>query len=210
MYNLNFNISSKGENSNITLNKSVVDDVLFVDVKMEQRECVVPEEFKIEWRIDATDSCGVWNSCARNHTIRPDWSNVDAISRLASGQPIQQITTFEGNNKICVALSDVDTPTKISMGYYEETAEIICEVFFFTLPTNPKSEYTAQLRIDMRSVPFYDSIYDSVNWWENECGYKSAFVPESAKMPMASIRTFNMTKFLRSVAFQRGLEWKAL
>ncbi len=187
MYSMNFDIASKGEKSKVLLNNSIVNDVLFVDVKMEQIECLVPEQFSVEWRIDATDSCGIWNSFARNHTIRPDWSNVDAVSRLASGQPVQQITTFDGNNKICVALSDVDTPTKISMGYCEETAEIICQVFFFTLPTNPKKEYNAQIRIDMRRVPFYDSVYDTVNWWENECGYKSALVPESAKMPMDSL-----------------------
>ena len=186
MYSFNFDVISRN-NSKVSLSNSVVNDVLFVDVKMEQEECVVPEQFSVKWRIDASDCCGVWNSFTRNHAIRPDWSNVDAISRLASGQPIQQITTFEGNNKICVALSDVDAPTKISMGYCEESAEIICEVFFFTLPTNPKKEYNAQLRIDMRSVPFYDSIYDTVNWWENECGYMSAFVPESAKMPMDSL-----------------------
>ena len=186
MYSFNFDVISRN-NSKVSLSNSVVKDVLLVDVKMEQEECVVPEQFSVKWRIDASDSCGVWNSFTRNHTIRPDWSNVDAISRLASGQPIQQITTFEGNNKICVALSDVDAPTRISMGYCEESAEIICEVFFFTLPTNPKKEYNAQLRIDMRNIPFYDSIYDTVNWWENECGYKSAFVPESAKMPMDSL-----------------------
>ena len=157
MYSFKFDVISNN-NSEVSLSNSVVNDVLFVDVKMEQEECVVPEQFSVKWRIDASDCCGVWNSFTRNHTIRPDWSNVDAISRLASGQPIQQITTFEGNNKICVAISDVDTPTKISMGYCEESAEIICEVFFFTLPTNPKSEYNAQLRIDMRNIPFWD-------WW---------------------------------------------
>lgn len=187
MYNLNFDVVSDSKKSNISLKRTIVNDVLFVELKMEQTEKTVPEQFSVKWRVDATDSCGVWNSFTRNHTIRPDWGMVDAISRLASGQPIQQITSFNGNNKICVAISDVDTPTKISMGYCEETAEIICEAFFFTLPTNPKSEYKAEIRIDMRNIPFYDSIYDTVSWWEKECGYKSAFVPESAKMPMDSL-----------------------
>ena len=39
----------------------------------------------------------------------------------------------------------------------------------------------------MRNVPYYDSIYDTSDWWENDCGYKSAYVPEAAKMPMDSL-----------------------
>ena len=187
MYNFDFDIISKNDNCKVTLIKSIEKDILFVDVKMEQIEKVVPQQFSVKWKISGADCCSVWNSFARNHTIRPDWSNVDAISRLASGQPIEQITTFDGNNKICVSISDVDTPAKISMGYCEETAEIICEVFFFTLPTNAIAEYSAKLRIDMSNIPFYDSIYDTVSWWENDCGYKSALVPESAKMPMDSL-----------------------
>ncbi len=187
MYDFDFDIICNCESAEITLNKCVKNEILFVDVKMKQKECKAPEQFSVKWKIAATDSCAVWNSFARNHTIRPDWSNVEAISRLASGQPIQQITSFDGNNKICAALSDVDTPTKIVMGYCEETADITCETVFFTLPTNPITEYKAQIRIDMRNIPFYDSIYEVVSWWENDCGYVSADVPEHAKLPMDSL-----------------------
>lgn len=187
MYSIEFDAVCKNDNCNVILNKNVKNNILYVDVNMEQSTKAVPETFSIKWKISAADCCGVWNSFARNHTIRPDWSNVDAISRLASGMPVQQITAFNGNNKICVSLSDVDTPSKISMGYCEETAEIICEAIFFTLPANAVDNYSAIIRIDMRSIPFYESIYDTVSWWENECGYKPAFVPESAKLPMDSL-----------------------
>lgn len=187
MYNFDFEIICKNNNCNVTLDKTVKNDVLFVDVKMNQSKNVVPEQFSVRWKISGSDCCGVWNSFTRNHTIRPDWSNVDAISRLASGLPLEQITAFDGNNKICVSLSDVDIPAKISMGYCEETAEIVCEAAFFTLPTNATERYSAIIRIDMRNIPFYDSIYETVLWWENDCGYKSAYVPESAKMPMDSL-----------------------
>ncbi|MEE1283270.1 MAG: alpha-galactosidase [Acutalibacteraceae bacterium] len=187
MYNFDFDIICKNDNCKVTLDQTVENGILFVNVNMEQNEKAVPEQFSVKWKISGADCCGVWNSFARNHTIRPDWGSVEAISRLASGMPIQQITTFDGNNKICVSLSDVDTPAKISMGYCEETAEILCEAVFFTLPTNAVDSYSAEIRIDMRAVPFYDSIYDTVEWWESECGYKSAFVPESARLPMDSL-----------------------
>lgn len=186
MYNFDFDIV-KNENCKIELNKTIENDVLFVKVKMELTEKSVPGQFSLLWKISGADSCAQWNSFTRNHTIYADWASGGAVSRLASGQPIQQITTFDGNNKICVAISDVNTPTKISIGYCEETAEIICQVFFFTIPTNAIDEYEATIRIDMRNIPFYDSIYETAHWWENSCGYKSAFVPEGAKMPMDSL-----------------------
>ena len=187
MYNFDFDIICKNDNCKVTLDQTVENGILFVNVNMEQYEKAVPEQFSVKWKISGDDCCGVWNSFERNHTIRPDWGNVEAVSRLASGMPVQQITSFDGNNKICVSLSDVDTPTKISMGYCEETAEIICEAIFFTLPTNAVESYSAKIRIDMRDIPFYDSVYETVAWWENECGYQSAFVPESARMPMDSL-----------------------
>ena len=73
------------------------------------------------------------------------------------------------------------------MGYCEETAEIICEAIFFTLPTNAVESYSAKIRIDMRDIPFYDSVYKTVAWWENECGYRPAYVPGHAKLPMNSL-----------------------
>ena len=39
----------------------------------------------------------------------------------------------------------------------------------------------------MRDVPYYDSIYDTADWWETDCGYTPAFVPESAKAPVDSL-----------------------
>ncbi len=187
MYNFDFDIIRKSDKCSVTLERRVENGILFIDVKMVQEEKAVPEQFSVKWKIDASDCCAIWNSFARNHTIRPDWGGVEAISRLASGMPIQQITAFDGNNRICVSLSDVDTPSKISMGYCEETAEILCEAVFFTLPTNALESFSAKIRIDMRAIPFYDSIYDTVSWWENDCGYKSAYVPKSARMPMDSL-----------------------
>lgn len=187
MYDFELRCDYKAEICNLVLNKYISDGILFVDVKMLMKSKNIPQQFSVKWSIPATDSCAVWNSFLRNHTIRPDWSNVEAVSRLASGEPIQQIITFDGKNKICISLSDVDTPTKIVMGYCEETAEITCEAVFFTLPTNAIAEYSTKIRIDMRNIPFCDSIYDTVSWWENDCGYTSAYVPEHARLPMDSL-----------------------
>ena len=183
---LNYEVKSDNKNAQININKRETRDFTYLDLSL-KLENEIPEKLIVKFFVTATNSLGVWSSFDRIHILRPDWGFSEINSRLASGMPIQQLFGFDGNNRMCVSVSDVDTPIKIRMGYCEETAEVICEVEFFALQTNKKSEYNATIRIDFRKIKYYDSIYDTVSWWENECGYKSAYVPEKAKMPMDSL-----------------------
>ena len=70
---------------------------------------------------------------------------------------------------------------------HEHSACLGCDVTFFTVKVAPLCEYSAILRIDTRDIPYYDAIYDAVEWWENKCGYTPAYVPEHAKLPMNSL-----------------------
>lgn len=147
----------------------------------------IPEKAILKCAVPATNALAIWSSFDRTHILRPDWGMNEVNSRLASGMPIQQLLGFDGNNRMCVSVSDVDTPIRIRMGYNEENADVICEIEFFSLQTNKKNGYKSTVRFDFRNIKYYDSIYDTVSWWENECGYQSAFVPENAKLPMDSL-----------------------
>ncbi len=183
---LNCEIKDFNKNSKTMITQRELGEILFLDLNVKlQNE--IPEKIIISFKIPATNSLGIWSSFDRVHTLRPNWGMNEINSRLASGMPIQQLFGFDGNNRMCVSVSDVDTPIKIRMGYIEEDAEVVCEVEFFALQTNKRNEYNATIRIDFRNIKYYDSIYDTVEWWENECGYKSAFVPETAKLPMDSL-----------------------
>lgn len=184
--NFKYEIIGGNENATINVVKRDVNEITYLDLNLKLNN-EIPEKTILKCIVPATNSFAIWSSFDRIHTLRTDWSMNEINSRLASGMPIQQLFGFDGNNRMCVSVSDVDTPIKIRMGYVEETAEIICEVEFFALQTNKKSEYNATVRFDFRNIKYYDSIYDTVNWWENECGYKSAFVPENAKLPMDSL-----------------------
>ena len=181
-----YEIIGGNKNATIDVAKREVSEITYLDLNLKLNN-EIPEKTIIRCKVPATNSLAIWSSFDRVHTLRPDWGMNEINSRLASGMPIQQLFGFDGNNRMCVSVSDVDTPIKIRMGYIEETAEVICEVEFFSLQTNKKSEYNATVRFDFRNVKYYDSIYDTVNWWEYECGYKSAYVPEHAKLPMDSL-----------------------
>ena len=185
---MNFTISGGNNNASFKLTENKIGDILYLTVDMTLPSPEIPEPFFLKWNFSAADCSSTWNPSLLNiHTLAVDWSKLTLQSRLASWMPMQSIISNEGNNKLCIAVSDVDTPISIRTGICEENATLDCEIEFFTKPTSPTDRYTATVRFDMREIPFYDSIYDTSDWWENDCGYKAAPVPESAKMPMDSL-----------------------
>ena len=185
---MNFKISGGNENAVINLSENCDDDVLFLTVNLKLPQPEIPQKFTITFFFNAKDCAYTWNPGMMDiHGLYFDWSNKTIKSRLASWMPLQQLISRDGRNKLSISVSDVDTPIEIGTGIREEDATIECNVSFFNMPTSPKTEYTATIRLDMRNIPFYDSIYDVSEWWENDCGYKSAFVPQHSRLPMDSL-----------------------
>lgn len=185
---MNFKVSGGNKNAEIKLAENRIGDILYLNINMTLPNPEIPQPFIIEWSFDASDCYSTWNPGLLDiHGLAFEWSKLTVHSRLASWMPVQELISKEGKNKLCIAVSDVDTPISIRTGIFEEDATFACEIEFFTKPTSPTESYKATVRFDMREIPFYDSIYDTTAWWENECGYESAYVPESAKMPLDSL-----------------------
>ncbi|MBR3867980.1 MAG: alpha-galactosidase [Clostridia bacterium] len=185
---MNFKISGGNKNADIKLTENRNGDILYLTVNMALPAPEIPEKFSITWNFSASDVHSTWNpSLLDIHGLAFEWGQLKVQSRLASWMPIQSLISKNGTNKLCIAVSDVDTPISIKTGLREEDATFACEIEFFTRPTSPTDNYTAVVRFDMRSIPYYDSIYETSDWWEHDCGYKSANVPDAAKMPMDSL-----------------------
>lgn len=185
---MNFTVSGGNKNAVITLSQSETDNIVYLTVNMTLPTPEIPEPFFIRWNFSASDCVSTWNpSLLDIHGLAFEWGKLSVQSRLASWMPIQSLISKDGKNKLCISVSDVDTPISIRTGLREEDATLACEIEFFTKPTSPTDKYMATVRIDTRDVPYYDSIYDTTEWWETGCGYQSAYVPESARMPMDSL-----------------------
>ncbi len=185
---MEFKITNGNIHSVHTISEKHDGDILYLTVKLDFDEPTVPKPLKISWYFSAADCYSSWNPDHLGiHGLDFEWGMLELKSRLASWMPVQSLISKDGKNKLLIAVSDVDTPIRIGTGLREEDATIACEIEFFTSPIAPTLSYTAVIRLDMRDIPYYDSIYDTSNWWENECGYLPAYVPESAKMPMDSL-----------------------
>jgi len=165
-----------------------IDGIFYADVVMRFETEVVPDPVKLRFYFPATDCYSVWSPNVRyDRSLKPNWLKSTSVSRLASWMPLHALVSSKGRNRLTIALSDAKTPMSLATGILEENANAECDITFFTFKIAPIKEYRATLRLDMRDMPYYDSVYDVVEWWEKECGYEPAYVPDAAKMPINSL-----------------------
>ncbi|MBP3370806.1 MAG: alpha-galactosidase [Clostridia bacterium] len=186
---MDFNIIGGSANAKICVKNEIErDGILTFEVKMTFAEPEIPEPFKLRFYVPDIDMYSVWSPAVRyNRSLGPNWHKRTTPSKLASMMPLHSLISIDGTNKMTVALSDAKTPTSIGTGICEENACVEWDITFFTVKVAPLTEYSTTVRIDTRAIPYYDSAYDVVEWWENECGYLPAYVPEHAKLPMNSL-----------------------
>ncbi len=185
---MNFEI--KGfDGAKITIeNEKTLNGVRFFDFRMVLDEEQIPETVKIKFSIPTVDIYSLWSpTICYERFLGANWSKRTTTSRLCSWMPLHTLVSANGRNAVTVALSDAKTPTALRTGVCEENANMEWELQFFTVKVAPLKEYRATVRIDTRDIPYYDSIYDVSAWWETECGYVPAYVPEHARLPMNSL-----------------------
>ena len=187
---MNFTVQTKNETAKIEISELYEKNgVKFFDVTYSTPEEQVPQPFKVLFDLPDIDCYSVFSPMIfrEKHHKGPNWGKRVTVSRLASGMPVHQLLSADGKNRYTFAIDDAKTPTSIGTGTHEETARVFVAIEFFSQPTAPIKSYKATVRFDDRDIPYYDSIYDTTAWWENECGYTPAYVPEHARLPMNSL-----------------------
>lgn len=123
-----------------------------------------------------------------DRSLLPNWGKYlpESPSRLAFGAPLQSFIGQDGQNKVCIAVSDVKTPITIRSGLRESPGGADYQVEFFSSKIAPISEYSAYIRFDIRSIFYSKSISDAVNWWDEINALPPVHVPEEAILPMYS------------------------
>ena len=141
---MNFKVSGGNKNAEIKLNENRVGDILFLTVNMTMQKPEIPQPFLIEWNFNASDCYSTWNPGLLDiHGLAFEWSKLTMQSRLASWMPVQQLISKNGKNKLCIAVSDVDTPISIRTGIFEEDATFVCEIE--SLPSMANEENVATI-----------------------------------------------------------------
>lgn len=165
-------------------------EILYAELRFVSAVAITPKAFSVTFSIPSVDMHSVWSPQTDANGMRklgPNWKKKVTNSRFAHGLPVHSVLSAAGKNRITIAVSDVKTPLSIGTGISEERAELDCKVVFFTQITAPLCEYSAVLRLDMRDIPFYESIPHTVTWWEEEYGLRPMPVPEAAREAVDSL-----------------------
>ncbi len=172
----------------ITLSETQKNGVLYVKVNWHSDTPVTPEEFGVRFKISTVDTYSVFSPSIRDlRSLDRNYFPRITNARLASWMPLHQLISLSGENRFCISLSDAKIPTRITSGVRENEADSEITACFFTNLTTAITDFSAVIRVDTRSIPYYDSVYDAINWWETDCGYTPAFVPDLAKTPLNSL-----------------------
>ena len=186
---MEFTVKNSNADAKVTLTEKILSPSLTeLYLEIDFSVPTAPSPISVCWELPCNDMYLLWNAGNRSSLscLGPNWSKRRSPSRLASGVPVHSLLAQSGNNRLTVALSDAKTPCEIASGVVEETGMMACEVKLFTVPVDPLTSYCATVRMDTADEPFYRTLRRVDAWWQNECGYSCAPVPDIAKRAMYS------------------------
>ncbi len=186
-YGMNFDIAGGEEaGAELTCGRRGPDR-MDLEFTVRLNEGKFPQKTSVRFKAPCRDVFSAWNpTCRFSRLVPPNWAPAVSASRAASGAPVLALIGKSGRNRLTIAVSDASTPMKITAGFCEEDGCADCAVEFFTETTGKRDRYRAVIRLDARDAAFYDCIGDVRKWWAAEGGYRSAFVPETARLPVYS------------------------
>ncbi|MBQ8146799.1 MAG: alpha-galactosidase [Clostridia bacterium] len=155
-------------------------------LKIEFSQPTRPSVYSIIWEEDQVDMYGFWSSKSfQQHNLTPEWGMRTNDSGVASGMPLVCVYSKANKNRLTVALSDPAIPAEIMAGVVEENGCVRLQINLFSKICPMMKEYEVIIRIDRRLIPFYKSVIAIKDWW-TELGYKNAYVPKGARLPLYS------------------------
>lgn len=97
-----------------------------------------------------------------------------------TGAPVECLIAQDDSNCVCAGLSDTLETIGFTALPIEETAEYGFDITLFQNKSIKNEPYSTILRLDFRSVPYYEALSDMAGWWE-ELGLKPAKAPKASK-----------------------------
>lgn len=141
-----------------------------------------PPETELRWKVASNDIAGIWHSeCSTARVICRDWFAPECISSANTSNPLWCMFAQNQENRCTVALSDAEHIIKFYNRIDENDFTIDSGIKLFAVKQEKLRDYSVIIRIDRRTIPYWQSIKEVSVWWENF--YLPAKSPESCFMP---------------------------
>lgn len=113
--------------------------------------------------------------------LNSDWFENLYLTNGFTGAPVECLLSPCQKNCACIGLSDTLSTIGLKALPVEETGEYEFEIRLFCREAVPRKSYEITVRLDMREIPYYQSLQEVSRWWETLEGMAPAFVPPNAK-----------------------------
>jgi len=186
--NTKFDIQNESGGVLTLAERSHINDILQIDLHLHFDELTTPENVNVSFSLPYHGVAAILTPfhIPNDFYPHPDWNPTTNSSRLSVSSPVLHCAGYDDLNCYTVALSDVQTPVKLSVGVCEETGELLFRVALFTAIVTPLKDYHTILYIDKRKIPYYDALHDLEVYWQVVNDLAPCSVPEDALHPLYS------------------------
>ena len=116
--------------------------------------------------------------------LRADWAHSQQIN-LSHSAPV--VCLFDGNDQNCLtlSLSEASRDVLLFPGIHEENGEMLLEAAVLLSEPLP-ADYQLSVRLDVRPLPFCETLKEVYAWWDQVFPDAPMAVPDEARIPMYS------------------------
>lgn len=156
-------------------------DIILDQIPSQEDEITI----SCEWDFPICNIAGRWHpNCRYDRTLKADWAHGE-ISMSSVSAPLNVFFSTDGRNIKTIAVSEAEKKVNMNVGVHEENGTMKCRVKVFAGAVETPA-YKVRILLDDRDVRYEQAIGDAVDWWETDCGFRPAFVPDEARDPMYS------------------------
>lgn len=146
-----------------------------------------PTTMTVKWKLPSFNMQGVWKP-GKQHDKRQqyDWELDHLEARISVDAPIICVFGHDDQNAITFACADAINMVEMNALLREEDNHLYCHLTFFKERHPAITEFTTEIRIDTRAIPYYRAIQQVSQWWEGFPATQPSPVPAIAKAPLYS------------------------
>ncbi|KHT51484.1 hypothetical protein RJ43_12460 [Alteromonas macleodii] len=191
MNGLEIALTSDDESALLQLDVKTNDGIIMVDfdIRLKNLALCTKVNLDVHFPFEHIHSC--WTPCMHGHpkSIRnkgiPEWWP-SFSSHISSAAPVGVFYSIEGRNRLSFALSEAKEIVAVHAGALEERRA--GRIRFQLLESKHKilSTKKGKLRLDIRNIPFHQSIQSLTQWYEEISEHQVMKPPEEAFEPVYS------------------------
>lgn len=161
-----------------------------VTIRLWAEQPAVPPVLSLKWDFPAVNVLGIWRAIDTAErgprcSLLPNWGQMWTASSAFSA-PVACLFGYSEENRHTFAVSDALNVVRYRIGVSETDSHISCLIRLFDTPTAPLQDYTVQVRVDTRAVPYHQALGEVAAWWAAQPGYTPAPVPALCRLPVYS------------------------